>query len=116
MRTKVQNVARWMNHFYFISEGMEGHEKPVSTATLAELIASAHEWEPIATAPKDGTFILLAGPSGYSTTPLRVEVGRWYPEYRPGSPWQTHSNDDFTDGGPEPTHWMPLPKVPGGIT
>lgn len=69
-------------------------------------------WLPIATAPRDGTFILLAGRSGYTTTPLRVEVGRYYPEYRPLNPWQTHSNDDFTDGGPEPLFWMPLPPVP----
>lgn len=70
------------------------------------------EWKPIETAPKDGTFIILAGPSGYSSTPLRVEVARYYPEYRPRNPWQTHSNDAFTDGGDAPTHWMPLPPAP----
>lgn len=66
-------------------------------------------WQPIATAPRDGTFILVAGDSGYTTTPLRVEVCRWYPAYQPLNPWQNHSNDAFTDGGPEPTLWMPLP-------
>ncbi len=64
---------------------------------------------PISTAPRDGTWVLLFGPSGYVTTPLRVEVGRYYPTYRPLSPWQNHANDAFTDGGPEPTHWLPLP-------
>lgn len=66
---------------------------------------------PIETAPKDGTYILLFGPSGYTTTPLRCEVGHWDIEYRPLNPWQTHSNDAFTDGGTEPTHWMPLPRM-----
>lgn len=69
---------------------------------------------PIETAPKDGRYILLFGPSGYVGTPLRCEVARYDSEYRPLNPWQTHSNDAFTDGGGEPTHWMELPElVPG---
>lgn len=72
----------------------------------------ATTWQPIETAPKDGTWIILAGPSGYVTTPLRCEVAHWYPEYHPRNPWQTHSNDPFSDGGEEPTHWMPLPEPP----
>ena len=70
------------------------------------------QWQPMETAPKDGTWILLAGPSGYQATPLRVEVCRYYPEYRPNNPWQNHSNDAFSDGGGAPTHWMPLPPAP----
>lgn len=66
---------------------------------------------PIETAPKDGTFILLFGDSGYVTTPLRCAVCRYYPEYRPLSPWQTHSNDSFEDGGGPPLYWLPLPPV-----
>ena len=73
-------------------------------------LASSFEWRPIDTAPKDGSFILLAGPSGYTATPLRVEVCRWYPEYRPRDPWQNHGNDSFRDGGEAPTLWMPLPE------
>lgn len=66
--------------------------------------------QPIETAPKDGRFILLFGPSGYKMTPLRCEVCRWYPSYRPSDPWQNHSNDSFRDGGAAPTHWAELPK------
>lgn len=66
--------------------------------------------QPIETAPKNGRYILLFGPSGFSTTPLRCEVGRWAPEYRPHRPWVTHSDDAFTDGGEAPTHWMELPQ------
>ena len=69
-------------------------------------------WKPIETAPRDGTWVLLAAPSGYKTTPLRVGVCRYYPEYRPKDPWQNHSNDSFRDGGAPPSHWMPLPEAP----
>lgn len=69
-------------------------------------------WRPIKTAPRDGTWIVLAGPSGMTATPLRAEVARYYPAFRPLTPWQTHANESFTDGGPEPTHWLPLPQLP----
>ena len=64
---------------------------------------------PIKLAPKDGTYILLFAPSGYTTTPLRCAVGHWDAEYRPLDPWQTYSNDSFTDSGEEPIYWLPLP-------
>lgn len=67
-------------------------------------------WRPIATAPRDGTYIIVAGPSGYTTTPLRAEICRQCPDYKAGR-WITHSNDDFTDGGEVPTLWMPLPAT-----
>lgn len=67
------------------------------------------EWLLIETAPRDGTFILLAGDSGYVGTPLRVSVGRQIPNYKIGR-WLTHSGDAFTDDGEEPTLWMPLPR------
>jgi hypothetical protein len=66
--------------------------------------------QPIESAPKDGTYIILLAPSGYTTIHWRAEVGHWDGEYRPLSPWQTHSNDSFTDGGELPTHWLPLLK------
>lgn len=69
-----------------------------------------NEWQPIETAPKDGTYILLLGDSGYTTTPYRVAVGCWVEGYRDF--WITHSNDAFTDDGEPPTHWMPLPALP----
>lgn len=70
------------------------------------------KWQPIETAPKDGTYILLAGLSGYTTTPLRASVGHFDPDYRPLNPWQDHANNAFTDGGSLPTLWMPLPELP----
>lgn len=70
-----------------------------------------NKWQPIETAPKDGTYILLAGPSGYINTPLRVEVCKYDAEHRPHRLWVNHASDSFLDGGEAPTHWMPLPEV-----
>ena len=66
---------------------------------------------PIETAPKNGRYILLAGPSGYTTTPFRFSACRYDIKYRPLNPWVTHSNDAFTDGGEAATHWCELPFI-----
>lgn len=67
-------------------------------------------WRPIETAPRSGTWIVVAGPSGYTTTPLRIEVCRYVSGYL--QPWRNHANDSFMDGGEAPTLWMPLPTTP----
>lgn len=90
-----------------ISEALYSHHR-----ALAERGVFVAEWQPIETAPKDGTYVLLAGPSGYTTTPIRVEIGHWDAEFSPHQPWVTYSNDSFTDSGDAPTHWMPLPQEP----
>ena len=71
---------------------------------------SEDRWLPIETAPKD-EFVLLAGPSGYTTIETVFSTGRMCSDYHVGS-WIDHANDDLTDWGFEPTHWMPLPKAP----
>ena len=68
-------------------------------------------WQPIETAPKD-RFLLLCGPSGYTTIPLVFTTGRMCSDYHAGR-WIDHANDDLSDWGFEPTHWMPLPAPPG---
>ena len=59
--------------------------------------------KPIKSAPKD-RYILLFAPSGYTTTPLRCEVGAWS-----GSHWRNHASDHFSDGGAAPVWWCDLP-------
>lgn len=58
-------------------------------------------WQPIETAPKDGSSILLATPKG------RIADGFWSPVYGVWS-WPYVMV--------EPTHWMPLPEAPGAQT
>ncbi len=67
------------------------------------------EWQPIATAPKDGTRILTWGclhdDSGIDMGESpRVELTKFSDVY--------HSWVSEEIGSHEPTHWMPLPKPP----
>lgn len=80
--------------------------EPEVIAARAALARPARQ--PIETAPRDGTFIMLWAPSGYHAIPWRCEVGSYYAEYRL-APWRTHSGDSFEEGGEAPTHWSPLP-------
>jgi len=57
-------------------------------------------WQPIETAPKDGTIIIAA----YQYHPVR-------PAYWNGECWMTFGC--ITEGGEEPYHWQPLPAPPG---
>lgn len=76
------------------------------------------EWQPIETAPRDGTEILTWGylhddggpyhPNGMSRlgempmmqiSAWATEIGFWY-------------SDVFSSHGHAPTHWMPLPPPP----
>lgn len=63
-------------------------------------------WQDIATAPKDGTALLLCGYLDGPHDP-RIKVGGWNPEFRCwkifGASW-------------EPKFWQPLPPPPGEPT
>lgn len=91
------------------------------------------EWRPIATAPKDGTAIILYWTShayeiGEAGTP-HMAVGAWkvnprinanvvaeYPTISAGYFSNTGEWDDYGLALAEnaPTHWMPMPKPPEG--
>lgn len=60
------------------------------------------EWQPIDTAPKDGTFVLI-------TDGETIEVARTL-----GSGWIASDGADFDYGRWDEhlTHWMPLPPAP----
>ena len=96
--------------------GIDMHDVDLTLIYRAMLAAaptppvSEDRWLPIATAPKD-RFVLLAGPSGYTTIETVFATGRMCSDYHVGR-WIDHANDDLTDWGFEPTHWMPLPKAP----
>jgi hypothetical protein len=57
-------------------------------------------WQPIETAPKDGTYVLLATPRGRIADGNFCNYGVWSWPYVMV----------------EPTHWMPLPPPPTETT
>ena len=61
----------------------------------------APDWQPIATAPRDGTMILLWTDRGHA-------VGFYSLGFNNTPQWL---DPDFY--GKEPAHWMPLPEGPG---
>lgn len=67
------------------------------------------EWQPIETAPKDGSLFL-----GIARAGLR---NQWISQCKwvgPDKRYPTAKLDWFmgVDGWPQPSHWMPLPKPP----
>ena len=65
------------------------------------------EWQPIKTAPKDGTDILVM-------TGETMHVVRWINIHGDFDYWAVDDNKHgpFTLRGKAPTHWMPLPEPP----
>ena len=65
------------------------------------------EWQPIETAPKDGTSILVYSEKGDKGAflPGGMAVDRWQREYTTGF-------GEFNPYHWPPTHWMPLPEPP----
>lgn len=79
---------------------------------LAEQVARTpqpEEWKPIASAPKDGTTILL-----YCPDDAPALVAGNFCSGNDWSGWQYADEllSDAAPGGPSPTHWMPLPQPP----
>lgn len=69
------------------------------------------DWQPIETAPKDGTAILAySADAAADGRPYPMLIVAW------GMPWEwtIFSEDGTTQTGTdyEPTHWMPLPAAP----
>ena len=62
------------------------------------------KWQPISTAPKDGTRILIANAKAVATAGWENSI--WWSKC---GGWS--DDDDLTAAEP-PTHWMPLPDVP----
>jgi hypothetical protein len=62
-----------------------------------DALKAGQGWQPIETAPKDGTAILLCGAG--------VRLGFWN-----GRSWD--DGDFFNDLGDAFTHWMPIPTPP----
>ena len=72
---------------------------------LLAAVRAREGWQPMATAPKDGTPVLLWWPYWANVRPL---VGWW----QNNGGWQSWEASD-EDAKP-PTHWRPLPSPPDG--
>lgn len=78
----------------------------LADAILALLSTPPSGWQPIETAPKDGTMVLIADArDGYVCEARHLDEGRG---------WWARNNDPTDYWGEEifPTHWMPLPQPP----
>ncbi len=59
------------------------------------------DWQPIETAPRDGTWLLCWEPG------TEVDIMRWYAWSTTRGEWQSCEGIRT-----EPTHWQPLPAPP----
>ncbi len=73
------------------------------------------EWQPIDTAPKDGTEVLLFIPNWNND----VKIGNWcdtveldYGKVRRDRKYWYAGHSYGMAPDPKPTHWMPIPKSP----
>jgi hypothetical protein len=72
-----------------------------------EQLRAKNQWQPIETAPKDGTQVLLWWPYWCVDTPI---VGSYNFDH---DEWDSMSAISIVDS-PPPTKWMPLPEPPKG--
>jgi hypothetical protein len=79
-----------------------------SRVGLLEVMLSDQEWQPIETAPKDGTEILAT---------LNYGDGVHHPEVTAFvcNRWVVSNDDDGYAMKYHPTHWMPIRKPPAGF-
>lgn len=71
-------------------------------------------WQPIETAPKDGTRILIF--QGGLEWSREVQIG-WWDSGGTRSGWSASSYEDghILNEKQAPTHWMPLPSPPESL-
>jgi hypothetical protein len=85
-----------------------------AAADRIEELEAKLAWQPIETAPKDGTRVLAYWPDCYGNHSA-CQVETWFGPWAKGNSqmvWQ--SAFEWADGHNEPTHWMPLPAPPAG--
>ena len=70
-------------------------------------------WQPIETAPKDGTEVQIWAAEWYPRARYGMRDGRdgWYEEYY-NDDWRCYEKTPIY----EASHWMPLPPTPGSAS
>ena len=109
-RTHDQTFAAFRDGVRF-AERAHGIGTAAAPTVKDSLTPAAPQWQPIETAPRDGTAILLGSRGG-------SWIGKWLPVYasgyRPDNPWSSLmlNHDHMGEKWCKPTHWMPLPAAP----
>lgn len=73
---------------------------------------TADKWQPIETAPKDGTAVLVGNKSSVW---IAAYTPRYQSGFEPANKWQSLMlNHQYMPQGSglTPSHWMPLPSPP----
>lgn len=104
----------------------DAYETQLAKLAYAAGVAAALQssgWQPIETAPRDGTRVLLYAPTNDDFEPAQIDFGTWFVPcearyvqidgtntYR----METKQGPGFWDSvlAPYPTHWRPLPPPP----
>ena len=82
-----------------------------------------HEWQPIETAPRDGTSVLVHSIKWSQPTMMYFSSKEYFekeygdPDYMYEGWYISHGMvfDQPNEYTYDPTHWMPLPKPPGDL-
>ncbi len=90
------------------------YENPKEAAAEIERLLKLTDWQPIETAPKDGTVVDLFRcghrvPNCSWRVNHNVLLDGWVYSPPNGGKYAFHKRD------PNPTHWMPLPEPPSEI-
>ena len=87
----------------YCADDLDGYAECYETKAVEYIRADlAPQWQDIATAPKDGTFILAFGNG------VAIHNCHYIAEWSEGDGWIcSYSDVDVT-----PSHWMPLPTPP----
>ena len=84
------------------------------------------DWQPIETAPKDGTEIIAVFSNDYGFQEAPTVYGPWTVAFKRGrwmASWggcsviesESYAGTTYMEAEMEPTHWMPLPPAPTGV-
>ena len=82
-----------------------------AVAAILDEHETTEQWQPIETAPKDGTHVWAFWPATY-TNDNAAQTETWFAPriVREGECWQSAFEEAADDNSP--TYWMPLPEAP----
>jgi hypothetical protein len=75
-------------------------------------LRDAARWQPIETAPKDGTSVLISSTNWRTTWRGYYRAQGFAPEQEIDNWGEGWTRENYSDIGLIPTHWMPLPEPP----